>query len=88
MYDVQKKKDRAQKASIYHFMIEWKHQNRGYGRAALSKPLKEIRAITGVNKILIRYVSENTIAKPFYTIFRFVEVGRDRDGDVIAVLKL
>jgi len=88
MYDVQKKKGRAQKVSIYHFMIDWKHQNKGYGRTALSKALEEIRAILGVNKILIRYVPENPIAKPFYTIFRFVEVGRDRDGDVIAVLKL
>ena len=88
MYDVQKKKGRAQKVSIYHFMIDWKHQNKGYGRTALSKALEEIRAILGVNKILIRYVPENPIAKPFYIIFRFVEVGRDRDGDVIAVLKL
>ena len=88
MYDVQKKKDKAQKASIYNFMIDWKHQDKGYGRAALSKALQEIRAIPGVNRISIRYMPENPIAKPFYIIFSLVEVGRDRDGDVIAVLKL
>jgi diamine N-acetyltransferase len=88
MYDVQKKKGKAQKVSIYNFMIDWKHQNKGYGRTALSKALKEIRAISGVNRISIHYMPENPIAKPFYITFSFVEVGRDRDGDVIAVLKL
>ena len=88
MYEVQKKKGKAQKACIYNFMIDWKHQDKGHGRAALSKVLKEIRALPGVNKISIRYMPENPIAKPFNIIFSFVEVGRDRDGDVIAVLKL
>ena len=37
MYDVQKTKGKAQEASIYRFMIDRKHQGKGYGRAALSK---------------------------------------------------
>lgn len=88
MYDVQKTKGKGQEASIYRFMIDRKHQGKGYGRAALSKALEEIRAIPGVNRISIRYMPENPVAKPFYASFGFVEVGRDRDGEVIAVLKL
>ena len=42
----------------------------------------------GVNRISIRYTPKNPVAKPFYASFGFVEVGRDRDGEVIAVLKL
>jgi diamine N-acetyltransferase len=42
MYDVQKTKDKAQEASIYRFMIDRRHQDKGYGRAALSKTLEEI----------------------------------------------
>jgi hypothetical protein len=38
--------------------------------------------------MLIRYMSENPVAKPFYASFCSVEVGLDRDGKVIAVLKL
>jgi GNAT superfamily N-acetyltransferase len=34
-------------ASIYRFMIDRKHQGKGYSRAALSKALEEIRAIRG-----------------------------------------
>jgi diamine N-acetyltransferase len=88
MYDLQKKKGKAQEASIYRFMIDRKYQGKGYGRAALSKALEEIRAIPGVNRISIRYMPENPVAKPFYASFGFVEAGRDRDGEVIAVLKL
>jgi diamine N-acetyltransferase len=88
MYDLQKKKGKAQEASIYRFMIDRKYQGKGYGRTALSKALEEIRAIPGVNRISIRYMPENPVAKPFYASFGFVEAGRDRDGEVIAVLKL
>ena len=37
MYDVQKTKGKAKEASIYRFMIDRKHQGKGYGRTALSK---------------------------------------------------
>jgi diamine N-acetyltransferase len=87
MLDVQKTKDKAQEASLYHFMIDRKHQSKGYGRAALSKALEEIRAVQGVNRISIRYMPENPVAKPLYPSFGFVKVRRDRDGQVIAVLK-
>jgi diamine N-acetyltransferase len=69
-------------------MIDRKYQGKGYGRIALSKALEEIRAIPGVNRISILYMPKNPIAKPFYASFGFVEVGRDRDGEMIAVLKL
>jgi diamine N-acetyltransferase len=88
MYDVQKTKGKAQEASIYRFMIDRKHQGKGYGRAALRKVLEEIRAIPGVNRISILYMPENPVAKPFYASFGFKEVGQDRDGEMIAVLKL
>ena len=88
MYDVQKTKGKVQEASIYRFMIDRKHQGKGYDRAALSKALEEIRAIPGVNRISIRCVPENPVAKPFHASFGFVEGRRDRDGEVITVLKL
>jgi len=42
MYDVQKTMGKAQEASIYRFMIDRKHQCKGYYRAALSKALEKI----------------------------------------------
>jgi diamine N-acetyltransferase len=88
MYDVEKTKGKAKEASIYRFMIDRKYQGKGYGRKALSKALEEIRGIPRVSRIWICYIPKNPVAKPFYTSFGFVEVGRNRDGEVIAVLKL
>lgn len=88
MYDVQPAEGKSREASIYRFMIDRKHQGKGYGRAALSKALEEIRAIPGVKRVSIGYMPENPVAGPFYASFGFKEVGRDRDGEVIAKLKL
>ena len=87
MYDVQQTRQ-SRKASIYRFMIDRKHQGKGYGRAALSRALDEIRAIPGMKKVSIRYMPENPVAKPFYASFGFVEVGKDEDGEIIAELAL
>jgi diamine N-acetyltransferase len=83
MYDVQ-----SRKASIYRFMIDRKHQGKGYGRAALGKALDEIRAIPKIRTVSIRYMADNPVAKPFYASFGFVEVGKDEDGEIIADLAL
>jgi diamine N-acetyltransferase len=88
MYDVQKGRGKALIASIYRFMIDRKHQGKGYGRVALGKALDEIRAIRRVKKVSIRYMPENPVAGPFYASFGFREIGKDRDGEVIAELKL
>lgn len=61
MYDVQKTKGKAQKFSIYRFMINRKHQGKGYGRATLNKALEEIRDIPGVSTISIRYTPEKPV---------------------------
>ena len=65
-----------------------KHQGKGYGRAALSRALDEIRTIPGIKKVSIRYMAENPVARPFYGSFGFVEVGKDADGEVVAELAL
>jgi diamine N-acetyltransferase len=85
MYDVWEE-GRAGVASIYRFMIDMKHQGKGYGRAALGKALDEIRAMPGVKKISISYMPENAVAKSLYASFDFVEVGADEDGEIKAEL--
>ncbi len=88
MYDVQKTKGKAKEASMYRFMIDREHQGKGYGRTALSKALEGIRAIPGVNRKSTRYTSKNPVTKLFYASCAFVEAGGDRNGEVIAVMKL
>lgn len=88
MYDVQKTKGKAQKASIYRFMINRSSKAKAMVARRLARPWKRSEQSRGMNRISIRYMPENLVAKPLYASFGFVEVGRDRDGEVIAVLKL
>jgi len=88
MNDLQKTKGKAKEASIYRFMIDRKYQDKGYGRAALSRALDEIKAIPRMKTVAIGYMPDNPLAKPFYASFGFVEVGKDEDGEVIAELAL
>ena len=88
MYDAGAADDEPREAVIYRFMIDRRHQGKGYGRAALAKALDEIRAIPGVRKVSISYMPDNPVAKPFYASFGFVEVGLDEDGEMLAELPL
>ena len=73
---------------LYRFMIDSAHQGRGYGRAALSAFLEEVRAIGGVTRISICYDPENDPARLLYRKAGFVEEGLDEDGEMIAALRL
>jgi diamine N-acetyltransferase len=86
MYDAGAVDDEPREAVIYRFMIDRRHQGKGYGRAALAKALDEIRAIPQVRKVSISYMPDNPVAKPFYASFGFVEVGLDEDGEMLAEL--
>jgi diamine N-acetyltransferase len=88
MYEIIRRRNKRHEVSIYRFMIDRRHQGKGYGRAALARALDEIRAIPNVVKVSIGYMPDNPVAGPFYASFGFVEVGRDRDGEVIAELDL
>jgi diamine N-acetyltransferase len=88
MYEVLKTGRKRREASIYRFMIDRKHQGKGYGRAALAAALDEIRALPRVKKVSIGYMPKNPVTKSFYASFGFVEVGQDDDGEMIAELAL
>ena len=88
MYDAGAADEEPREAVIYRFMIDRRHQGKGYGRAALARALDEIRAIPRVRRVSISYMPDNPVAKPFYGSFGFVEVGLDEDGEMLAELEL
>jgi diamine N-acetyltransferase len=77
-----------QEALIYRFMIDRRHQGKGYGRAALVLAINEIKAIPNIAKISISYMPNNKVAKVFYASLGFKETGLDEDGEVTAELAL
>ena len=75
-------------ALIYRFMIDRRHQGKGYGRAALRLALDEIRTLAHVRKVLISYMPDNPVTKAFYASLGFKETGLDEDGEMLAELVL
>ena len=77
------------KVSIWRFMVDQTHQNKGIGRKALAMAIEEIKATPKLKQIEICYNPQNPVAKNFYTSFGFEEVGLDEDDDdMLAVIKI
>ncbi|MBS9438502.1 GNAT family N-acetyltransferase [Photorhabdus noenieputensis] len=78
-----------QKTSIWRFMVDQQHQNKGIGRQAMLLALNEIRQTNGLKEIEICYKPSNTVASNFYANFGFVEVGMDeKNGEMLAIIKI
>lgn len=75
--------------SIWRFMIDQHHQNKGIGRQALSLALTEIKQTQSIIEIEICYNPNNPVAKNFYSSFGFSEVGMDKNNeDMLALIYL
>jgi diamine N-acetyltransferase len=88
MYEPLVSEGKPNEAALYRFMIDKKHQGKGYGRSAIERALAEIRQIPGITKVSTCYMAENPVTKQFYASFGFVEVEHDEDGEIIAELVL
>ena len=86
MYDLPDD-DKPDRAAIYRFMIDRRHQHRGYGRAALELLLGELRARPGLAAVSICYAAKNP-ARVLYEGLGFKELDRDPHGEIFAELPL
>lgn len=64
-------KDQNDRANIINFLIESKYQNRGYGSFLLQNVIDKIKAIKGINKIILNVQVSNSSAIRLYEKFNF-----------------
>lgn len=77
------------KVSIWRFMVDEHHQNKGIGRQALTMAIVEIKTTSKLEQIEICYNPKNPVAKDFYSSFGFEEVGLDEDEeDMLAIINI
>src|SRR5690606_32205417 len=79
------------KYEMYRFMIDKRHQGKGYGRAALKAAIELLRTkpLGEATQVETSFVPGNDVARRLYTSLGFVETGEaDEDGELIAVLSL
>jgi diamine N-acetyltransferase len=77
----------AQSFYIWRFMIDARHQGRGYGRRALELVLDEARK-DGVDEVTLSVLPGEHSARDFYARFGFVETGEVVHGQLVMSLHL
>jgi GNAT superfamily N-acetyltransferase len=75
---------------IYRLMIDEKSQGKGYGKAALTEVLKDIKSgnSTSIPLVMIGYEPDNLLAKRLYENAGFVETEIASWGEQLAKLEL
>ena len=62
------------------FLIDRRHQRKGYGRAALAALISYLQRMPGRRDVALSYLPDNAVARRLYAEAGFVETG-EREGD-------
>ena len=73
---------------IWRFMIEFKHQGKGYGEQVMRLIIERAKSMPAIKTVSLSYVLRDGNAKPFYERIGFRETGKVTDGEMEMVLKL
>lgn len=69
-------------AEIWRFMIDYRHQGKGYGRRAMELALEKIRRAELFDRVQLYYVPGNEKARALYHSLGFGETGSTLDGEI------
>ena len=69
-------------AEIWRFMIDYRHQGKGYGRAAMELALEKIRRAGLFCRVQLYCVPGNEKARALYHSLGFRETGNTLDGEI------
>ncbi|MBU1226952.1 MAG: GNAT family N-acetyltransferase [Actinobacteria bacterium] len=72
---------------LWRFMIDHRHQGKGYGRAALSQVIERIRGLPAATRLLTSYLPGEGSPGGFYHRMGFVDNGDEDEGESITVLE-
>lgn len=69
-------------AEIWRFMIDYRHQGKGYGRRAMELALEKIRRAGVFDRVQLYYMPGNEKARALYRNLGFGETGNTLDGEI------
>ncbi len=73
---------------IWRFMIEFKHQGKGFGQQVMQLIIDRAKSMPGINSVSLSYVQREGNAKPFYERMGFRETGKVTDGEMEMILRI
>ncbi len=69
---------------VWRFMIDQKHQGKGYGRAALIQIIEYMKGLPDIKEIRLTYVPKKERgANLFYEKIGFIDTGIDKKGEIV-----
>ncbi|AMO25033.1 GNAT family N-acetyltransferase [Ramlibacter solisilvae] len=68
---------------VWRFMVDARHQGRGFGRAAMQQVIHHVRSKGLFTKLELSYVPGPGCPEPFYLSLGFVHTGHVDDGEVV-----
>jgi diamine N-acetyltransferase len=80
--------DDAGTCFLWRFMIDARHQRRGYGAAAMGLLIDHVRTLPGVHTFALSYVPGEDSPRDFYARFGFRDTGDVDDGELVMKLPL
>ncbi len=73
---------------LWRFMIDHRHQGRGYGRAALEQVIERVRGLPRATTLLTSYVPGEGSAGAFYHRRGFADTGDVEGEELVTALEL
>jgi len=73
---------------LWRFMIDHRHQRKGYGAEALRLLIAQARTLPGVTRFKTSFVDKPGNASPVYTRAGFLVTGEIDDGEIVMELPL
>jgi diamine N-acetyltransferase len=73
---------------LWRFMIDQKHQKKGYGTRAMRQIIKFVRTLPGAKELFLSHGPGKGNPGPFYTKLGFVHTGRWHEGERVMRLAL
>ena len=73
------------KCYLWRYMIDEKHQGKGYGKIALTQVVDWVKALKIFDEIKTSYVPAKNGADGFYKNFGFIETGKLEDSNEIGM---
>lgn len=72
---------------LWRFMIDKRHQQKGYGREAMAKIIDYFKSI-GAKTVTLSFEPENHIAEKLYESCGFYRNGEENEGEIVMQLDL
>jgi diamine N-acetyltransferase len=73
---------------VWRFMIDEKHQSKGYGRLAMHQVIQTVQKLPGAMELLLSYVPGDGDPSLFYQKIGFIDTGEWEDDEKVMKLDL